>query len=112
MRVASRFSSSSTTLRTTARAVSLVVSGIALLSESRVPDQMHVRLHGLQHLRLQQQRGQAEPVDGVALHDLDDGGGEVRTDVAEPARHVGRGAAEPRRTPAAAPAAVRGPPAP
>ncbi len=37
MRVASRFSSCSTTLRTTARAVSFVVSGIALFRESRVP---------------------------------------------------------------------------
>ncbi len=37
VRVASRFSNSSTTLRTTARAVSLVVSGIALVRESRVP---------------------------------------------------------------------------
>lgn len=37
VRVASRFSRSSTTLRTTARAVSFVVSGIALLSDSSVP---------------------------------------------------------------------------
>lgn len=37
MRCASFFSSCSTTLRTTARAVSLVVSGMTLLSDSRVP---------------------------------------------------------------------------
>ena len=52
-------------------------------------DQVHVGLDRLQHLRLQQQPGQVEPLDRVGLHHLDDGGREVLPDVAEPAGHVG-----------------------
>ena len=96
VRVASRFSSSATTLRTTARAVSLRGLGHRPVEREQRADQVDVRLDGLQHLRLQQQRGEAQPLDRVALHDLDDGAGEVRPDVAEPAGHVRRGAAEPR----------------
>ena len=75
-----------------------------LVEREQGADEVDVRLHRLQHLRLQQQRGQSEPVDGVALHDLDDGGREVRPDVAEPARDGRRRRPEPRRTVLAPPA--------
>ncbi len=68
-------------------------------------DQMDVGFDRLQHLRLQQQGGEPEPVHRVALHDLDDGGRKVRTDVAEPAGHARGGCPEPRGTICSAPAA-------
>ena len=40
--------------------------------------QVDVRLHRVEQLGLQQQRGQVEPLDRVALQDLDDRGREVR----------------------------------
>ncbi len=56
---------------------------------------MHVRLDRVQHLRLEQQPGQAEPLDGVFLHDLNHADREERADVAEPAGDAGSGRAEP-----------------
>ena len=56
-------------------------------------DEMDVGLQGLHQLRFEEERPDPEPVDRVALHDLDDGGRKVCADVAEPRR-------DPRRRPA------------
>ena len=60
-------------------------------------DQVHVGLDRLQHLRLQQQPGQVEPLDRVGLHHLHHRAREVLPDVAEPAGHPRRGRAQPGR---------------
>jgi hypothetical protein len=61
-----------------------VLGDRAVEAEQRA-DQMYVRLDRLEHLGFEQKLLQAQPVHGVALHDLDDRGGEVPTDVAQPA---------------------------
>jgi hypothetical protein len=60
-------------------------------------DQVHVGFHRFEQFRLQQQLRQVQPIDRIALHDLDDGGRKVIADVAEPARHLGRRATETAR---------------
>ena len=50
---------------------------------------MHVGLDRGEHLGLEQQPGQAEPLDRVLLHHLDDADREERADIAEPARDPG-----------------------
>ena len=91
----SRSSSSSVTVRTTVRAVSRERSGMTPAEPDERADQVDVGLDRLHHLRLEQQLPQAEPVHRVGLHHLHDGGREVGADVAEPARHLRRGAAQP-----------------
>jgi hypothetical protein len=64
-------------------------------------DQVHVGLDRVQQLRLQQQPGQVEPLDGVGLHDLDHCGRKVPADVAQPPRHPRGGRVETAAAPAA-----------
>jgi hypothetical protein len=52
--------------------------------------EVDVGLDGVEHLRLQEQAGEVEPLDRVRLHDLHDRAGEVLADVAQPARDLGR----------------------
>jgi hypothetical protein len=63
-------------------------------------DQVHIRLDRLEHLRLEQQLPEVEPVDRVPLHDLHDGGREIGADIAQPARHPRGGRGESGRLPA------------
>ncbi len=56
---------------------------------------MHVGRDVVQHLGLQQQPVQAEPVDRVLLHDAHDARREVAAQLAEPAGDVRRAAAQP-----------------
>jgi hypothetical protein len=59
-----------------------------------IGDEMDVGLEGLEKFRLEQQRLQVEPVEGVALDDLDDRRREELPDLAEPARDFRRRGAE------------------
>ena len=63
-------------------------------------DQVDVGLDRVEHLRLQQQPLQAEPLDRVGLHDLHHRRREVPPDVAEPAGHPRRRRAEIAAAPA------------
>ena len=89
--------------RPPARAVALVVSGMTRFRLSRVPTRCTSGSTAAEHLRLEQQLAQVQPVDRVALHDLHDRGREVGPDVAEPARDASA------RTRRARPTAVRPP---
>ena len=55
------------------------------LDEQR--DEVDVGLDALEQFGFEQQLAQIEPLDGVALEDLDDRGREVPADVAEPPDH-------------------------
>src|SRR5215212_7415175 len=57
--------------------------------------QVHVGLYGLEHLRFEEHALEAEPFQGVLLHDAHDRRGEVRADVTEPAGDVGDGSPVP-----------------
>ena len=70
---------------TTARADSRACSGRTRLSDSRVPTRCTSGSTAVQHLGLEQQPGQAEPLDRVLLHHLHHADREERPDVAEPA---------------------------
>ena len=61
----------------------------------QVGHQVHVRLHALQHLRLQQHVAQVQTLQRVLLHHLHHRAREVLADVAQPARHARRGVAPP-----------------
>ena len=65
-------SSSSTTLRDHLAARSPWSSPASPVEREQRADQVDVGLDRVQHLRLQQQPGQVEPLDRVALHDLHD----------------------------------------
>ena len=72
--------------------------GLGVLRDDRaqrdqVRHQMYIGLHVFQHLGLQQQLAQLQPLHGVALHDLHDLAGKVFADIAEPARDGWRGVA-------------------
>ena len=56
---------------------------------------MHVGRDVVQHLGLEQQPVQPEPVDRVLLHDPHDAGREVRAQLPQPARDPRRRGAEP-----------------
>lgn len=60
----------------------------------QVGDEVDVGFHGLQHFWLQQHLVQVEPLQGILLHNAHDGAGEVVADIAQPASHVGGGAAQ------------------
>ena len=62
------------------------------LDEQR--DEVQIRLELAEQLRFEQQLAEVEPLDGVALEDLDDGRREVTADVAQPPGHRRRGSAE------------------
>ncbi|MPN21210.1 hypothetical protein SDC9_168589 [bioreactor metagenome] len=67
-------------------------SGIGVLRNHRaqrnqVRHQMHIGLHVLQHLGLQQQLAQIQALHGIALHDLHNLARKVFADIAQPARH-------------------------
>ncbi len=96
---------SSTTWRTTRRATSPAGLGQRVAQAHQRRRQVHVGRDVLEHLGLEQQPVQAEPVDRVLLHDLHDPGREVRADLAQPAR-------DRRRRPAQAAAAARRRPRP
>ena len=83
-RCPSFFLISSTTARTTFRAVSLVRSGNPPLERHQRADQLNVRLHAPERLRLEEELLQPLPLDGVLLDDGDHVFLEVVADVAEP----------------------------
>ena len=60
-------------------------------------DELHVRLHVLEHLRLEEQLLEPLPLDGVLLDDGDDVLLEVGADVAQPFGQPRGRAAQPRR---------------
>ena len=67
-------------------------------------DEVQVRFDGAEHLWLEKQLAKIEPIDGVALQDLDHRRREVSTDVTQPASYRRRRRPQPARaTPAATP---------
>ena len=61
-------------------------------------DQVNIGLDRIEQLRLQQHRGEMQPLDGISLHHLDHAGRKVGPDVAEPAGDPRRGRAEAARS--------------
>ena len=92
-----RASSSATTRPTTSRAVLFVSSGITSLSASNVLTRCTSGSTAPQQLRLRQHPRDAEPLDRVPLHHLDDGAREVLPDVTQPPRHPRRRRTQPGR---------------
>ena len=63
---------SSTTLRTTARAVSRVLAGIDAAERDQLGREVDVGLDRLEQLRLEEHPAQVQPLEGVLLHDRHD----------------------------------------
>jgi hypothetical protein len=57
-------------------------------------DEMNVGLDGLEEFGFEKHLLEVEALEGVFLHELDDGGGEILAEIAEPAGDVGTGGAE------------------
>ena len=91
--LASRRSSSSTTLRTTWRGGLLGLLRDDAVERDQGRDEVDIGLDRLEHFGFEQHLLQAQALEGVLLHHAHDRGREVGADVAEPARHVRRGSA-------------------
>ncbi len=98
-----------TTVATTWRAVARASSGRYAWQGQEHPDEVDVGFERREHLRLEQEPGEVEPLDGVALHDLhhraSGSSGGCRPASAPPAASCGRA-----RLPASAAGADRGAP--
>ena len=70
----------------------MVLAGRTFLRARSV--EMDVGLDGLEEFGFEKHLLEVEALEGVLLHELDDGGGEISADIAEPAGDVGIGGAK------------------